>query len=552
MNFPSSRYSAGSVGQRVPALITFFHSTAAGWVMWVLGVLLASLPLLQTTLPPIVDYPNHLARAYILANWEHFGSVGIYEWGGWLIPNVLGDVITMLLVNLTSISIFEAGRLLLGLILLSTLGGAFALHAAANGRLSPWPVLVVPFLYNEIFFWGFLNYLLGLALLLWGCAGWLVLERRSRAWQLLFGTIFAFAIFFAHLVAFALFAIAVGLLELRRAWFTRHDGARVVSVRLVSWAVCFVGPLVLFWLISPSGELDLRPNFNFTAFQKLSPFTRMLSSGNTLVDVVVLTAVAVVVGLLFARRWLSVHPGLMTIAGGFSILALALPSTMMGSSYLSSRIPIAAAIIGIIALRPRVMGNRRMLSADSRIAMLGCVLLIGLITIRSVIIAVDWRESDRHYRAILPAFEELPEDGLLVAATGTEWEDAAGWFETRTLHPPHEHVAHYATIVSGTPVLHLFARRGQNPVVLELNSDILQSMIAGPIRYVKDKDALNDLIERIREGAQEDSLFDELPVFLVTFQVPCSDWPDGSDAEPVFCDQEISVMQVSGEDEVAP
>jgi hypothetical protein len=544
--------------QRTLSLPVSTSTALAAWTALALGALLLMLPLSGTTLPPIVDYPNHVAKAHIMANWDHFNSFdGVYAAGSLLIPNVLTDIIQMGLTMV--VGPFEAGRILLALILLMSLGGAFALHAVATGKISPWPVLVVPFLYNEMFFWGFLNYLLGLALLLWGCACWLFFERRNRAWQLFSCSAFALAIFFAHLVAFGLFAIAIALFELRQVAIFRkragkepdlkvgpgglfrasrnRPGMWPAFARLASSAACFVPALAVFVLGSPTRGLTLlHLDFSFDPFDKLSPFTRMLASGHVLIDTVVLLAVVVMLGLLLARRQLSAAPALALVAVAFAVLTLVLPHSAMGSFYLDDRVPIAAALLGVVAIHPR--------GADARNTVV-LSMLVSLIILRTSIIAADWRESDRYYRSLLQAFEGLPENGLMVAVSGTKWEDKVGWLETRTVYPPHEHIAHYATVISGIPVLHLFAKSGRNPVIMEPHSSVLRDLTTGPIRSAADGNALARLVEKVRKAATADPVFSKRALFIAAFRVPCSEWPARIHAKKVFCRPDFSLMELS-------
>lgn len=504
------------------------------WVALTLGLLLCLWPLLQTATPPIVDYPNHLARAYILAEWGRFSQFeGVYEFGGLVIPNILADLVTVGLVKL--VGPFEAGRLLLALLMALLLSGAFAVSAAI-WRPSAWPALIVPFLYNESFYWGFLNYLLGLGLLFWGCAAWLFLERKARRWQLLAGTLFGLAIFFSHLVAFALFGLAIGLLELRHVWKDQGLFARASWLRLMSSAAIFVPPLCLFLLISPSGGLDLAPQFNFSAYWKLSPYTRLLASGNPGVDVAVLVSIVLLVSWLLVTRRLVLHGGLAVVAAVFILLALVLPHSAMGSFYLDDRIPIAAVMIGLLALRPR--------RSLTRSGMLLCAAVAGLVVLRMGVIAADWREADQHYAAQLEAFESLPEGGLVVAVAGSPFESKATWLETRTVHPPHEHTAHYATMVSDSVVLHLFAKRGHNPVILEPDAGFLLAKTRETIPFLPDRNALARFTQALRSGAARDPVYRERPLYVAAFRIPCARWPDSSGVRREHCGDGLSIIQL--------
>src|SRR5690349_10156794 len=173
-----------------------------------LCLILVCLPILVTATPPVVDYPNHLGRTYILTHLRDDSLFReVFSFDSLLLPNVMTDIWIAALSEW--FGTLAAGQMVLLLIVALTFAGTFALNATATKQPSTWPVLVALFLYNEIFFWGFLNYLLGIAFLLWGCVAWLLLERRSRWGQLTATAVFALLILFSHLVAFGLFAVAI-------------------------------------------------------------------------------------------------------------------------------------------------------------------------------------------------------------------------------------------------------------------------------------------------------------------------------------------------------
>src|SRR6478672_8083002 len=95
----------------------------AWWL--VLGALSAALlaPLLIADVPPVLDYPNHLARFVLLAAGPDDPVLGPVFTPHWtIIPNLASDVIGPLLLHLLPVHV--AGRCLLGGILLLNLAGA--------------------------------------------------------------------------------------------------------------------------------------------------------------------------------------------------------------------------------------------------------------------------------------------------------------------------------------------------------------------------------------------------------------------------------------------
>src|SRR3954447_13213244 len=108
-------------------------ATATGALL----VLLA--PLLLTEMPPLLDYPNHLARTYVLAFGEQdpvLSRIYAQQWD--IIPNLAIDVVLTGLMRVLPVHV--AGRAMLGLILLLNYAAIILYSRSAFGRWSWWPL----------------------------------------------------------------------------------------------------------------------------------------------------------------------------------------------------------------------------------------------------------------------------------------------------------------------------------------------------------------------------------------------------------------------------
>ena len=97
------------------------------------AVLLA--PLFITDVPPVLDYPNHLARFVLLAAPRDdpvLGPIFMPHWA--IIPNLAADVIVPPLLHLMPVHV--AGRCLLGAVLLLNLARDRAARCAVQEDLS--------------------------------------------------------------------------------------------------------------------------------------------------------------------------------------------------------------------------------------------------------------------------------------------------------------------------------------------------------------------------------------------------------------------------------
>ncbi|UEM07393.1 hypothetical protein JL101_033495 (plasmid) [Skermanella rosea] len=507
-------------------------SRPAGGVAMLASVLigLAALPLLATGTPPIFDYPNHLARVHVLA---HLDSVPAFSANftadSLLLPNVLSDLVLLALVP--ALGVEPAGKVLLGLLLVLTVTGTLALGSAATGRPSVWPLLAAALAWNEVMLWGFLNYMLGVGLLLWGLAAWLHLGRRSRGGQLAAGAVFALLLLLAHMVAFGLFAVGIAALELGRAWTARPRGVRPAARRLAASAGIFVPALALYLAASPANGLPLDLRFDYTAWQKLSPFTRLLSTGNTMLDTATLATACAVILILLASRRVTLHPGLGGVAAVYALMVLALPYSAMGSYFLDSRIALPAALLLVAALAPA-----RPAPGTALVFVLGLVLATGA---RGALMAQDWVRQDRSFAAVRQSLDRLPAGAILVPAEAAPFE-LGDWFTTRHVRPAHEHTASYAVLQRNSVVVNIFAREGQNPLIFTPADQGLLELAVNPIARAETADQVSALVDQV-DGAVEGS---GAGVYIIVFNRGCAGWPDRLPVRAVACGAHHALMRL--------
>ncbi|MFQ5778647.1 MAG: hypothetical protein ACE5IP_11640 [Terriglobia bacterium] len=188
-------------------------------LLFLLGAFLLT-PIWLVDYPPLVDYPNLLARTFVLAHLEdptfHFNRLYGVEW----------DVYPYLAFDLTLLGLQQflpvetAGRLFLSLCVLAVPAAAwFFLRQANPGEdaLAFWSLLIS---YNTFFLFGFLNWHLSLALCFLALGLWLrYLARPGLAlWLLLLAVVTA--LYFTHLFGFGVAGLAMttyGFLSRRTA-----------------------------------------------------------------------------------------------------------------------------------------------------------------------------------------------------------------------------------------------------------------------------------------------------------------------------------------------
>jgi hypothetical protein len=178
------------------------------------------LPVWLVRYPPLLDYPDHLARNFILAHLQdsafHFQDFYRADWGPYPYLGMDLGLIALQRVFAPEVS----GKLLLSFCVLAVpLAGWFFLREANPGHdaLGCWVLLLA---YSPFFLEGFINFQLGLASGLVTVALWLRYLKAPTRRRSLAVLVFATATYFMHLIAFALagFVIFIYTLAQRRRW----------------------------------------------------------------------------------------------------------------------------------------------------------------------------------------------------------------------------------------------------------------------------------------------------------------------------------------------
>ncbi len=236
---------------------------------------------------PLVDHPNHLARAFILAHPEDATLARYYtpDWRPnpyWLMDSTLVGLQRVMPVD-------AAGRVLLSISLLALpLCVWFFLRQVNPGHdsLALWSLLLCQ---NFFFLTGLVNLQLGIALCFLVLGLWLRwLERITlEGWLLL--AFLSTLLYFTHLMGFAVAALITTLLVLR--------SRRGRSVLYATWAMFLPGALLLMFSRAGGGGLDIV--FQSLASKPLIPLIAVETYSQTL-DYITF---AVVVAAIVAAYW---------------------------------------------------------------------------------------------------------------------------------------------------------------------------------------------------------------------------------------------------------
>jgi len=434
------------------------------FIAFVLLAAVSLLPVLLTPIPAMVDYPNHLARMYLLSQNGDSYVNPYYEVAWALYPNLAMDLLIPQMARL--ISVEGATRLFLLLSQFLIVGGALVLERVVKGRIHIAGFAALMFLYCLPFTWGFVNFEIGLGVALWGIAGYLLLIERPWPLRFAVNTFFVAALYAAHFFSLGVYGATLGLCELWRAYDRR------VSYLDVAWRLATLAmPVVaLFGLMRlAGGSIGGAGTTWYFEFKPVWPF-RIMNGYNLTVSAA--TALAMMISLFFAvrRGVLRLEGAGVWLAGGFALLYLALPSRLFGTSFVDLRIIPAAALV-IPAFCSLSLPNRRW-----TIATLGAV--AGITLANLAVVLVVWLSYRADYAAIIESFGKIDRGSRVLVGTSGESED-----------PPFNDLTRYPMFYAPTLAVHyanafvpnLFTEVGKQPVQARAAVRRLAIPYGGPV-----------------------------------------------------------------------
>lgn len=409
-------------------------------VAWLAGVLII-LPVVLLPYPPLVDYPNHLARLFVLAHYEEVAAFQQQlEPKLRLIPNLGIEMLGMPILGVVEDPMIASRAIL------AVTAGLYFLGCQALGyavlRRASWRATLAGLLfYGSTMLYGFLSYQVGLALFLFTLASWIDSRGRWTPTRLLACSLLAVAGYFAHLSFLALLCVAVGplfLSDLSAAMRRSRATALLPLVPLLA-----VGAVALAFPPPPSSSAHIEWN---SWLGKAVVLIGPIRTYSLRADVLFLLLIAILGALVVWRmrepavRWPLAFAAAALVAG-----ALATPLVAFGSFAADARFVLPSYCVGLFAFEARV--ERR---AGLAMAALG-VLIARLATV-----LVVWQELSRRTADMVELFDLLPSGSrVLVSFLPGADAEILGVDERKRVYA-FAHVASYATLRRSAVTSNLF------------------------------------------------------------------------------------------------
>ena len=434
-------------------------------------VTLALSPLLWASVPPLVDYPDHLARMWILAQNGALPKLASNYSVDWrVLPDLAMDLVVPPLAQILPLE--TAGRIFIALTLLSLLAGTVALHRVLYGRTGLWPLAALLFLYNAAFFWGFLNCLFGIGISLLAFSGWIASrEWRSAPRIVLFGAV-ASMLFFLHLFAFCLYGLAIGSYECGQRLAARERSLRGLF-GLCMASLQFIPGLAL-WIASlaKAGPRYMEyGNLGAKVYALQSPFT--FGPQAVALDKIFLVFCLGLTATAIASRAFKLAPEMRLTLVAMILAAVAMPNWMSGSWLADIRIPVA---IPFVLIASSTLDTSRIRGAGWF-----AIAAVALLILRVWAVSEGWHDTDARFAEFRTAARVIkPGARLLVVddtPKGEREADGAPSFLAERWDETYSHMAALAVIDRSAFIPYLFT--GWTSVAAaERNAGLFQSQAA--------------------------------------------------------------------------
>jgi hypothetical protein len=432
-------------------------------------------PFALVDVPPVLDYPNHLARYFVLAHPDDPVLSLMYapRWG--IQPNLGMDILGAAMLRMTDV--YLGGKILLALSLFAPVVGVMAYHRVAFGRTSYWPLGAGLVAYNGVFFLGFMNFLLSLGLALIAGAGWIALRRRELLLaRIAVGAFATAAIFFCHILGTVLFAVLIGADEASLLWKRLNSGS--LNTKGLACAAGTVAaalsPAVILYCLSP---LNARAD-SVGDWRGISKLWRILTPFmTTSAELTLITAIAVVALLILLRRQFQFAPGVPLALAGLVLAFVVCPSSMKGGAFIDMRFALMIALLLFAGIQPSLSIGEATLTS---------VAVATLIVLRSGYVGMTWLDHRHDLADLRAAIAQVQPRARVLAARGRPGHEADPEPANRALPGIYRLDGHLAGLLvierrAFWPLL--FADPAQQPLAVRPPFDRIAQPMSEPIEW---------------------------------------------------------------------
>ena len=386
-----------------------------GWFAVLVCTLLVT-PFFFVTIPPLTDVPGHMggsAAAVYAASDPTFARLMGFHWH--LVPNLGADLIVSMLRRVVGIT--GAYWLVAALIPPLLAAGILMISRILNPHGAAAICWALLFIYCFPFNYGFLNYMLGVALSLIGFAVWMLLDdrpvsREAATW------IAVPLLFLFHVVAGCLFVLFIGSREFESL---RRQGRLRALPRRIRPLLSSV-MIILLWRLSTQSFAG-KNAINFKG--KLNALVMLLRDQNFLLDVgslIAALAVFVIGWRSGARPHRAVAPAVLLLI----LLFVTIPNSLSSSEYADERL---LPLIPMLAFATQDWSR-----VDIRLARLVAISGMALLVVRLGFTLAGFIAYDARFSSEMAALDDIPDHSRVLILNAQDCDARLNWRSDRLGH----------------------------------------------------------------------------------------------------------------------
>ncbi|WP_370675855.1 hypothetical protein [Pleomorphomonas sp. PLEO] len=429
-------------------------------------VLTSALLVVAVRIPPILDFPNHFERIFLISGGieqPFFHDAYALDWSR-ARTNIGIDLLAYWIGPLIGLELLARSLLFLAIVLPPI--GAIALNRRIFGGEHPFHVAILFLAWSTTLIGGFINFQIGLGLALLFALVDLQIGRHRLILINLWRMVACFLLTLDHIFAAGFYLVLSAGLELPAQFhdFTDRRLLRASAKRITLAAAAGLVPIAGLVLSASGLPGDDQGNvFNWnTPLLALSNFLSAITSYFTPADVFLFVPIVVIIVEARSRRKIRFHAGLLVSVAFLLVLSMVAPRHAMGTGWISWRFPIMTLLAGAAAIRPfpdATGPTRRWFIAGAAAA----------VFVRTIVIALVWWQGAQDATAVQRVLAVLPphRNVLPVGHFPEQW---AGWrHASRYFFWGQDTIRHLPTLATsdaGAFVPTLFTAVGKQPLMV--------------------------------------------------------------------------------------
>jgi len=422
--------------------------------MAVLGVTaVLGLPLMIAEVPPLQDYPNHIARMFVLAHGDADPFLSRVYGRHWpVIPNIAIDALMPPMLAVVPIHI--AGRIVVAIAVVLPVLGTMFYSRALLGRYTLWSLVSAMMAYNLLLLAGFLNFQISAGLALLAAAFWIRVRPVHPIRSILVLMIGAPLIAFAHAFGVLFLGLLILAHELVATWRDWRNGAvlwRRAAAGAGRMTLILIGPAILL-VISAVPELHGVTLTAYRYWKVVWAFASVLNY-NLALDLGTAGFLALVVlGCLITRKADVAIEALIVVAI-LAALYIAVPNIAMATSYLDTRLAVLAGFPAVAAFAPRGLPRRVGWGIG--------VVLAGLLLVRTAVICQAWAQQNNDVAQLRQVMSHVPAGSRVLVVEVNEHDNPGYWRDMAVHRTTSGHLSTYTHL----PALLIIERDAMWPLL---------------------------------------------------------------------------------------